>query len=216
MDISSKIDHTILKPEADRESIVKLCEEAKKYNFAAVCVNPYYVGLCSELLKDSGVNVATVIGFPLGANTSEVKSFETKDAIDNGANEIDMVINIAALKNREYDLVREDIEKVVQASKDRAIVKVIIETALLTEKEKIKACEISKEAGADYVKTSTGFSIAGATVPDVELMKSIVGDSMKVKASGGIRDTETAKAMIQAGASRLGTSSGVKIIEEMR
>lgn len=216
MDISSTIDHTILKAEADRESIVKLCQEARKYKFAAVCVNPYYVSLCSELLKGSGVNVATVIGFPLGANTWETKAFEAEDAINNGAVEIDMVVNIGALKNKNYDVVEEDITKVVQASKDRAIVKVIIETSLLTEDEKIKACELSKKAGADYVKTSTGFSTAGATVSDVKLMKSVVGDTMKIKASGGIRDRETAKAMIEAGASRLGTSSGVKIIEETR
>lgn len=216
MNISSKIDHTILKPEADKEQIIKLCEEAKEYKFAAVCVNPYYVSLCTELLKDSNVKVATVIGFPLGANTSEVKAFETKDAIDNGAEEIDMVINIGALKNKEYEIVKEDIKKVVEASKDKALVKVIIETSLLTEEEKFKACELSKEAGADYVKTSTGFSTGGATVSDVKLMKSVVGDDMKVKASGGIRDLETAKAMIEAGASRLGMSSGVKIMKEER
>lgn len=216
MDISSKIDHTILKADAHRDSIVKLCEEAIEYEFAAVCVNPYYVSLSSELLKDSDVKVATVIGFPLGANTPEVKTFEAKNAIDNGALEVDMVINIAALKNKEYPLVLEDIKGVVEAARDRAIVKVIIETALLTEEEKIKACQLSKKAGADYVKTSTGFSTEGATVSDVKLMKSVVGEDMKVKASGGIRDFETAKAMIEAGASRLGTSAGIKIIEESK
>lgn len=216
MDISSKIDHTLLKADATKDSIVKLCEEAKEYKFAAVCVNPYYVSLCSDLLKGSSVNVATVIGFPLGANTLDVKAFETKNAIDNGAVEIDMVINIGALKNKDYDLVKEDIKRVVETSKGKAIVKVIIETSLLTEEEKIKACELSKEAGADYVKTSTGFSTAGATVSDVRLMKSVVGDNGKVKASGGVRDLATAKAMIEAGASRLGTSSGVEIIESMK
>lgn len=213
MDIASKIDHTILKAEATRESVVTLCEEAKAHEFAAVCVNPYYVCLCSNLLKDSDVKVATVIGFPLGANTWKTKAFEASDAIENGADEIDMVINIGALKNKEYSIVEADIKAVVEAAKDKALVKVIIETSLLTEEEKIKACQLSKEAGADYVKTSTGFGAAGASVSDVKLMKSVVGNTMKVKASGGIRDIETAKAMIEAGASRLGTSSGVKIIE---
>lgn len=216
MNIASKIDHTLLKADAHKDSIVKLCEEAMEYEFATVCINPYYVSLCSKLLKNSNVKVATVIGFPLGANTSQVKAFETKDAIKNGAREIDMVINIGALKNKEYDRVLEDIEEVVKAAKDGAIVKVIIETALLTDEEKIKACELSKKAGADYVKTSTGFSTAGATISDVKLMKSVVGQDMGVKASGGIRDFETAKAMIEAGANRLGTSSGIKIIEDSK
>jgi deoxyribose-phosphate aldolase len=216
MDISSKIDHTILKPEADKASIEKLCKEAIEYKFAAVCINPYYVSLCRELLEGSDIKVATVIGFPLGANTSTTKAFETQNAIGNGADEIDMVINIAALKDKDYEIVKEDIEKVVEAAKKKAIVKVIIETSLLTEEEKIKACEISKEAGADYVKTSTGFSSGGATVSDVKLMKSVVGDGMKVKASGGIRDLETAKSMIEGGASRLGMSLGVKIIKEIK
>lgn len=216
MNIASKIDHTLLKADAHKDSIVKLCEEAMEYEFATVCINPYYVSLCSKLLKNSNVKVATVIGFPLGANTSQVKAFETKDAIKNGAREIDMVINIGALKNKEYDRVLEDIEEVVKAAKDGAIVKVIIETALLTDEEKIKACELSKKAGAYYVKTSTGFSTAGATISDVKLMKSVVGQDMGVKASGGIRDFETAKAMIEAGANRLGTSSGIKIIEDSK
>lgn len=216
MNISSKIDHTILKPEADRNSIANLCKEAIEYEFAAVCVNPYYVAFCREILKDSDIKIATVIGFPLGANTSKTKAFETQNAIENGADEIDMVINIAALKDKDYEIVQRDIEKVIEAAGSKAIVKVIIETSLLTEEEKIKACEISKQAGADYVKTSTGFSSAGANVSDVKLMKSVVGDEMKVKASGGIRDLETAKSMIEAGASRLGMSSGVKIIKEMK
>lgn len=213
MNIRSMIDHTLLKPDATKEEISLLCEEAKKYEFVAVCVNPYYISLCKELLNDSGVKIATVVGFPLGANTKEVKAFETIDAIKNGAQEIDMVINIGALKNKDYDVVMDDIKAVVNAAKGEAIVKVIIETCLLTDDEKKKACEISLEAGADFVKTSTGFSTGGATIEDVKLMKSIVGDKMEVKASGGIRDLETANKMIEAGATRLGTSSGIKIVE---
>lgn len=209
------IDHTVLKPETTYSMIVQLCNEAIENNFAAVCVNPYYVKECREMLKDSEVKVATVIGFPLGANTKEVKAFETKDAINNGAQEIDMVINIGALKNKDYETVKEDIEAVVEAAGDRAIVKVIIETSLLSKEEKIKACELSKEAGADFVKTSTGFSTGGATIEDVKLMKSIVGDKLGVKASGGIRDLDTAKKMIEAGANRLGTSSGVQLSKEI-
>lgn len=211
-DISSTIDHTLLKPEASKEEIKKLCEEAKNYDFAAVCVNPCHIELCKELLKDSNVKIATVIGFPLGANTKEVKAFEALDAINRGATEIDMVINIGALKDKDYNTVKEDIEAVVQSAKDKAIVKVIIETSLLTNEEKIKACELAMEAKADFVKTSTGFSTGGATIEDVKLMKSVVGNNLKVKASGGIRSLETARDMLEAGASRLGTSSGVKIV----
>lgn len=211
-DISSTIDHTLLKPEASKEEIKKLCEEAKNYAFAAVCVNPCHIELCKELLKDSNVKIATVIGFPLGANTKEVKAFEALDAINRGATEIDMVINIGALKDKDYNTVKEDIEAVVQSAKDKAIVKVIIETSLLTNEEKIKACELAMEAKADFVKTSTGFSTGGATIEDVKLMKSVVGNNLKVKASGGIRSLETARDMLEAGASRLGTSSGVKIV----
>lgn len=209
------IDHTVLKPDTSNSMIENLCKEALEYDFAAVCVNPYFVKLAKELLQDSNVKVATVIGFPLGANTKEVKAYETIDAIKNGADEIDMVINIGALKNKDYNLVKEDIEAVVEAAKGKAIVKVIIETCLLTEEEKKKACELSLEAGADFVKTSTGFSTGGATIEDVKLMKSIVGDKMGIKASGGIRDLETARKMIEAGATRLGTSSGVKIAKEL-
>ena len=212
--IASMIDHTLLKPEATKEMIEKLCNEAKKYGFAAVCVNPYYVKMSKKFLEGSKVKVATVIGFPLGANTKEVKAFETKNAIENGADEVDMVINIGAMKNRDYDVVKKDIEAVVEAAKGRAIVKVIIETCLLTDEEKIKACELSKEAGADFVKTSTGFSTGGATVNDVKLMKETIGDSLKIKASGAIRDYETAKAMIEAGASRIGASASIKIVEK--
>lgn len=210
--LSSMIDHTLLKPESSKEAVEKLCQEAKAHNFAAVCVNPCHIELCKEILKDSPVKIATVVGFPLGANTKEVKAFETLDAINKGAEEIDMVINIGALKDKNYDKVKEDIEGVVNAAKGKAIVKVIIETSLLTDEEKIKACELSMEAKADFMKTSTGFSTGGATIEDVKLMKSVVGDHMQVKASGGVKDLETAKAMIAAGASRLGTSSGVQIV----
>jgi len=215
INILSMIDHTLLKPEATRDMIEKLCMEAIEYKFAAVCVNPYYVKPAYEILKNSDVKIATVIGFPLGANTKEVKALETLDAIKNGANEIDMVINIGALKNKDYHIVKEDIEAVVAAAKGKAKVKVIIETCLLTEEEKIKACELSLEAGADFVKTSTGFSTGGATIEDIRLMKSVVGDKMEIKASGGVRDLDTARKMVQAGASRLGTSSGVKIASEI-
>lgn len=210
------IDHTALKAETSKDEIKKLCEEAIEYKFIAVCVNPTFVEYSSELLKGSGVKTATVIGFPLGANTSATKAFETKDAIQKGANEIDMVINIGALKDKDYKLVEEDIASVVKAADKKAIVKVIIETALLSDEEKTKACQLALKAGADFVKTSTGFSTGGATEADVRLMKSVVGDKLEVKASGGVRDYQTAKTMIRAGASRIGTSSGVKIIKESK
>lgn len=213
MGIGNMIDHTLLKADATENAIRKLCGEAKEYEFAAVCVNPYYVKLANSLLKDSNVKVATVIGFPLGANTSEIKAFEAENAIKNGADEVDMVINIGALKNKDYDLVKEDIKAVVNAAKDKALVKVIIETCLLTEEEKIMACKLSEEAGANYVKTSTGFSTGGATVEDVKLMKEVVGDRLKIKASGGIRDYEKAKAMVDAGASRIGASASIDIVK---
>jgi deoxyribose-phosphate aldolase len=213
--IPAMIDHTLLKPDATKEMVKALCEEAIQYKFAAVCVNPYYVSYCNEILGDTDVKIASVIGFPLGASTKEVKAFETADSVKNGAVEIDMVINIGALKDKAYDIVKEDIEYVVKAASPKAIVKVIIETCLLTEEEKKKACELSMEAGAHFVKTSTGFSTGGATVDDVKLMKSIVGDKLEVKASGGVRDLSTAKAMIEAGASRLGSSSGINIVKEL-
>ncbi len=213
--IPSMIDHTLLKPDASKDMILKLCQEAMDYNLGQICVNPYHISYCKELLKDSDVKIATVVGFPLGANTKEVKAFESKEAVKNGAHEIDMVINIGALKDKDYDIVRDDIKEVVNASHPNAIVKVIIETCLLTDEEKKIACKLSMEAGADFVKTSTGFSTGGATVEDVKLMKSVVGDMLEIKASGGVRDLESAKAMIQAGATRLGTSSGVKIVEEL-
>ncbi|MCK9443069.1 MAG: deoxyribose-phosphate aldolase [Tissierellaceae bacterium] len=215
INIPSLIDHTLLKPEATEKMVENLCKEAIKFSFAAVCINPYFVQFAKKILKDSDVKLATVIGFPLGANTKEIKAMETKDAIKNGANEIDMVINIGALKNKDYGIVKEDIEAVVNEAKGKAKVKVIIETCLLTEEEKIKACELCLEAGADFVKTSTGFSTGGAAIEDVKLMKSVVGNKMGIKASGGVRDMETAKKMVEAGATRLGTSSGVKIASEV-
>jgi|SRR5690554_5260254 len=211
--LASKIDHTLLKPEATEEEIKKLCEEAVQYKFASVCINPCYVALCRDLLKDSGVKVCTVIGFPLGATTSEVKKFEAEQAIKNGAEEIDMVINVGQLKQGNYDYVFNDIKMVADAAhKSNALCKVIIETALLTDDEKIKACLISKKAGADFVKTSTGFSKGGATIADVVLMKYIVGAETGVKASGGIRSKEDAEAMIANGADRIGASASVKIV----
>ncbi|MDY7594829.1 deoxyribose-phosphate aldolase [Streptococcus suis] len=211
MKLNKYIDHTILKPETTQEQVEKILAEAKEYDFASVCINPTWVALAAESLKDSDVKVCTVIGFPLGANTPAVKAFETKDAISNGADEIDMVINIGALKTENYDLVLEDIKAVVAASGDK-LVKVIIETCLLTDDEKVKACQLSQEAGADYVKTSTGFSTGGATVADVALMRKTVGPDMGVKASGGARSYEDAIAFIEAGASRIGASSGVAIM----
>ncbi|HEL1992168.1 deoxyribose-phosphate aldolase [Streptococcus suis] len=211
MKLNKYIDHTILKPETTQEQVEKILAEAKEYDFASVCVNPTWVALATESLKDSDVKVCTVIGFPLGANTPAVKAFETKDAISNGADEIDMVINIGALKTGNYDLVLEDIKAVVAASGDK-LVKVIIEACLLTDDEKVKACQLSQEAGADYVKTSTGFSTGGATVADVALMRKTVGPDMGVKASGGARSYEDAIAFIEAGASRIGASSGVAIM----
>ncbi|ABP92254.1 TPA: deoxyribose-phosphate aldolase [Streptococcus suis] len=211
MKLNKYIDHTILKPETTQEQVEKILAEAKEYDFASVCVNPTWVALAAESLKDSDVKVCTVIGFPLGANTPAVKAFETKDAISNGADEIDVVINIGALKTGNYDLVLEDIKAVVAASGDK-LVKVIIEACLLTDDEKVKACQLSQEAGADYVKTSTGFSTGGATVADVALMRKTVGPDMGVKASGGARSYEDAIAFIEAGASRIGASSGVAIM----
>ena len=206
------IDHTLLKADATKEEIGKLVEEAKKYLFASVCVNPTWVNFAAKMLADTPeVKVCTVIGFPLGASTSETKAFETKNAIENGANEIDMVINVAALKDKQDDLVERDIAAVVGAAKGKALVKVIIETCLLTKEEKIRACEISVKAGADYVKTSTGFSTGGATVEDIRLMRQTVGPEIGVKASGGVRSREDAIAMVEAGATRIGASSGVSI-----
>ncbi|WP_408006837.1 deoxyribose-phosphate aldolase [Pseudalkalibacillus sp. A8] len=213
MNIAKMIDHTALKPELTKEDIVKLAEEAKEYSFASVCVNPTWVATAYDILKDTDVKVCTVIGFPLGASTPETKSFETKNAIENGATEVDMVINIGALKSKNYELVEKDIKAVVDAAKGKALTKVIIETCLLTEDEKKHACELSVKAGADFVKTSTGFSTGGATPEDVALMRKVVGPEIGVKASGGVRGPESAKEMIDAGATRIGASSGIAIVK---
>lgn len=213
MNINKLIDHTALKPNTNKESILKLIAEAKTYDFASVCVNPCWVALAHQELKNTDVKVCTVISFPLGANTTEVKVFEIKDAIEKGAQEIDMVINIAMLKDKEYDYVENEIHQIVEAAKDKAIVKVIIETCLLTDEEKIKACELSQKAGADFVKTSTGFSTGGATVHDIALMRKTVGAEMGVKASGGVHTHEEALAMVEAGATRIGASAGVKLLK---
>jgi deoxyribose-phosphate aldolase len=212
--LAMMIDHTLLKPDATPEQIAQLCFEARKYHFASVCVNPTWVKLCAQLLEGSSVKVCTVIGFPLGATASEVKAFEARNAIDEGATEIDMVINVGALKARELEFVAQDIRGVVNAAHSRGmIVKVILETVLLTDEEKTIACLISKEAGADFVKTSTGFAGGGATVHDVALMRRVVGPEIGVKASGGVRTYEDAESMIKAGATRIGASAGVKIIQ---
>lgn len=211
--IASKIDHTLLKPEATKEQIEKLCAEAKEYTFASVCVNPTWVKLSADLLTDTPVKVCTVIGFPLGASTSKTKAFETTDAIENGAGEIDMVLNVGALKSKDIELVKRDIEAVVHAANGKAIVKVILETCLLTKEEIKLASKISKEAGANFVKTSTGFSTGGATIEDVSLMREVVGPDLGVKASGGVRSLEDVESMIHAGATRIGASSGVQIMQ---
>ncbi|MDO8548524.1 MAG: deoxyribose-phosphate aldolase [Ignavibacteria bacterium] len=211
--LAAKIDHTLLKPDATPDEIRKLCDEAAKFKFASVCINPGYVSLCSNLLKGTGVKVCSVIGFPLGSTTTEVKRFEAEQAIQNGADEIDMVMNVGQHKQGNYEYVFNDINQVVlTAKKNMVICKVILETALLTDEEKIKACAICKKAGADFVKTSTGFSKGGATVGDIALMKYVVGSSIGVKASGGIRSKEDAQAMIASGADRIGASASVKIV----
>lgn len=212
-ELSKMIDHTLLKADATKEMIKVLCEEAIEYEFFSVCVNPYYVNFAKEQLNNSNVKVATVIGFPLGSTTKYAKLHEAQNAIRNGANELDMVINIGALKAKDYEIVKEDIEAVVNVAKGKALVKVIIETCLLENEEKVMACKLAKEAGADFVKTSTGFSTGGATVEDVKLMRKIVGESMGVKASGGIRDYKTAMKMIEAGANRIGASASIKIVK---
>ncbi|MEM2636997.1 MAG: deoxyribose-phosphate aldolase [Candidatus Korarchaeota archaeon] len=214
-EVAMMIDHTLLKPTATRQEIDTLCEEAKKYGFGAVCVNPCWVAYAKKKLANTKIKVATVIGFPLGATSTETKVAETENALKDGADEFDMVINIGWLKGKEHELVKRDIEAVVKAAKGK-VVKVIIETCYLSEDEKRKACEIAMEAGAHFVKTSTGFGTGGATVEDVKLMRSIVGNKLGVKASGGIRDAKTAVEMINAGASRIGTSSGVKIMDELK
>lgn len=212
--LAKYIDHTLLKPDATKEEINKIIEEAIKYKFASVCVNPHWVSYCSKHLKNTDVKVCTVIGFPLGATTTETKVFEAKKAVRDGATEIDMVINVGELKMKNDSFVREDIQAVVSEAKaHNVLTKVIIETALLSDEEKINACKLAKEARADFVKTSTGFSSGGATEEDIKLMRHTVGETIGVKASGGIRDRETANKMIAAGATRIGASASVEIIQ---
>ena len=213
MSIAKYIDHTLLAPDAAKSAIEKLCKEASEYKFASVCVNSCWVSLAADLLKDSSVKVCTVVGFPLGAMDTVSKAYEAAKAVENGADEVDMVINIGYLKSGMLDAVLEDIVAVRKATEGK-LLKVIIETCLLTDDEKRTACELSEKAGADFVKTSTGFSKGGATLHDVKLMKSVVGDRLGVKASGGVRDYATAKAMIDAGATRIGASAGIAIVRE--
>ncbi|EJR79296.1 deoxyribose-phosphate aldolase [Bacillus cereus VD156] len=212
MNIAKLIDHTILKANTTKEDVMKVIEEAKEYKFASVCINPTWVKLATDELAGHDVDVCTVIGFPLGASTTETKAFETKDAIAKGATEVDMVINVGALKDGDNELVEKDIYEVVQAAKGKALVKVIIETCLLTDEEKVRACELSVKAGADFVKTSTGFSTGGATAEDIALMRKTVGPNVGVKASGGVRTREDADKMVAAGASRVGASASVAIV----
>lgn len=216
MKLSEYIDHTVLKPETGTDQIIRICREAREYAFKSVCVNPCHAALVKKELAGSPVLTCVVIGFPLGATATVVKAFETMTAIEEGADEIDMVINIGALKDQRLDFVEADIRAVVDVAKGNALVKVIIECCLLTKEEKIAACECLLRAGADYVKTSTGFSLSGATVEDVILLRKIVGDRAGVKASGGVRDYQTALAMINAGASRIGTSAGVEIMKQVQ
>ncbi|MDQ0089463.1 deoxyribose-phosphate aldolase [Paenibacillus anaericanus] len=211
--LARMIDHTLLRADATKAEITKLIEEAKKYEFASVCVNPTWVSYAAEHLANTNVEVCTVIGFPLGASTSTTKAFEVSDAIKNGATEVDMVINIGALKDGNHDLVEQDIKAVVDAAAGKALVKVIIETCILTDEEKKIASQLAVKAGTDFVKTSTGFSTGGATAEDVALMRQTVGEKVGVKASGGVRNLEDMEKMIAAGASRIGASSGVKIME---
>ena len=213
MELAKYIDHTLLRTDAQRADVAKLIEEAKAYHFASVCVSPIWVSYVSEALRDTGIKTCTVIGFPQGATPSAVKAFETKQAVADGADEVDMVIAVGRLKDSDDAYVKADIEAVVQAAGGKALTKVIIETCLLTDEEKRRACLLAKEAGADFVKTSTGFASGGATAADVRLMRESVGEAMGVKASGGIRSRADAEAMLAAGATRLGTSSGVKIVE---
>lgn len=216
VNMAQYIDHTLLKPEADRGMIRRLCQEAKEYHFASVCVNPMWVPYCVEELAKSDVKVCTVVGFPLGATSTEAKVCETLRAIQDGAEEIDMVMKIGAMKSGDLEAVEEDIRAIVQVAKPTAIVKVIIETGLLSQEEKGLACKAAKRAGADFVKTSTGFGAGGATLEDIRLMRATVGDQMGVKASGGVRDYETAMRMIEAGANRIGTSSGLHIVSGLK
>lgn len=215
-ELARMIDHTLLKPEATAEQIIKVCKEAREYGFCSVCINPGWVPLVAEQLAGSPVKVCTVIGFPLGATLTESKAFETAEAIRQGATEVDMVINVGALKSGQYDRVLRDIKAVVEAARGKALTKVIIETGLLTDAEKVKACELSKEAGADFVKTSTGFGPGGATPEDIALMRKTVGPELGVKASGGVRDYEAAMAVVKAGANRVGASASINIVKRVK
>ncbi|MDO5715977.1 MAG: deoxyribose-phosphate aldolase [Tissierellia bacterium] len=215
MKFNKLIDHTLLKPESTKEQILELCQEAKEYDFMSVCVNPLWVSTAYQALKDTDVLVCTVVGFPLGANTTTTKVFEAQEAIKNGASEIDMVLNIGWMKEKNYQGVQEDIQAVAEAvHKEGKLLKVILENCLLEKEEIQKACQLAKEAGADFVKTSTGFSTSGAKVEDIELMRNTVGEDLGVKASGGIRDLKTAQKMVENGANRLGVSAGVQIMKE--
>ncbi|MGI8958455.1 MAG: deoxyribose-phosphate aldolase [Bryobacteraceae bacterium] len=214
--VASVIDHTLLKPEAARADVARLCDEARQFSFISVCVNPYWVRFAAELLTDSSVNVGTVVGFPLGANTAGAKLAEAQIALSSGAEQLDMVQNIGALRSQEFEVVRKEIADVAALAHSRgAILKVILETSLLSEEEKIAACTLAVEAKADFVKTSTGFAVAGATLEDVKLIRQVVGPSLGVKASGGIRTLEDLRLMVSAGANRIGTSSGVSIVREI-
>ncbi|NLJ37996.1 MAG: deoxyribose-phosphate aldolase [Candidatus Atribacteria bacterium] len=212
MDLAPYIDHTLLKPDAKQSQIDQLCQEAIQYHFCSVCIQPYWVSYCAKKLRGTGVKVCTVVGFPLGANDSRSKAYETRQAIEDGAHEIDMVINIGALKSGNIKMVEDDLRAIKRACRQTTITKAIIETFLLTDDEKVIACQLAKKVGYDFVKTSTGFAGGGATVHDVALMRRIVGPKMGIKAAGGIHNFEEAKAMIAAGATRIGTSSGVKIV----
>jgi deoxyribose-phosphate aldolase len=212
--LAKYIDHTLLRQDASLDQIIAVCDEARKYGFASVCVNPNYIKAVSDCLKGSDVAPCTVVGFPLGATLGEVKAYEASAAVALGAKEVDMVVNLGAVKSGDWALAESDIKAVVLACRGKALLKVIIEACLLTDEEKVRICTIAKSAGADFVKTSTGFSTGGATVEDVRLMRSIVGPDMGVKAAGGIRDLATALAMIEAGATRLGASAGAKILAE--
>lgn len=213
MELAKMIDHTLLKTDAQEKDLAKLADEAKAYGFASVCISPVWVSFMAKRLAHTGVNICTVIGFPQGATPTEVKVFETEKAIADGANEVDMVISVGKLKDKDFAYVKKDIAGVVEAAKGKALVKVIIEACLLTDEEKVAVCKLAKEAGADFVKTSTGFSTHGATVADVRLMRQTVGDTMGVKAAGGVRTKEEAEQMVAAGANRIGTSHGVDIVK---
>lgn len=213
--VAGMIDHTILKANTTKAMVEKVCAEAKEYKFASVCINTCYAKLVTELLTGTDIKTCCVVGFPLGSMSTEAKAFETSKAIEDGANEIDMVINVGALKDKNYEFVKNDIAAVVEAAKGKALVKVIIEACLLTDEEKVKVCELSKEAGANFVKTSTGFSTGGATIADIKLMRKTVGSEMGVKASGGIRTLEDLLAMKEAGASRVGASASVAMVTDL-